>query len=46
MVRKMTGGESKMAYLVYARVVLVNVVLVLIVNARRVHRARKAAYPG
>ena len=46
MVQKMTGGEIKMAYLVFAGVALVNVVLVLIVNEHRFNRDWKAAHPG
>ena len=38
MVQKMTGGEIKMAYLVFAGVALVNVVLVLLVNEHRYNR--------
>ena len=45
-VQKMTGGEIKMAYLVFAGVALVNVVLVLIVNEHRFNRDWKAAHPG
>ena len=45
-VQLMTGGEIKMAYLVFAGVALVNVVLVLIVNEHRFNRDWKAAHPG
>ena len=45
-VQKMTGGQIKMAYLVFAGVALVNVVLVLIVNEHRFNRDWKAAHPG
>ncbi len=45
-VQKMTGGEIKMAYLVFAAVALVNVVLVLIVNEHRFNRDWKAAHAG
>lgn len=42
-VQKMTGGQIKMAYLVFAGVALVNVVLVLLVNEHRYNRDWKAA---
>ena len=45
-VQLMTGGQIKMAYLVFAGVALVNVVLVLIVNEHRFNRDWKAAHPG
>ena len=43
-VQKMTGGEIKMAYLVFAGVALVNVVLVLLVNEHRFNRDWMAAH--
>ena len=45
-VQLMTGGQIKMAYLVFAGVALVNVVLVLIINEHRFNRDWKAAHPG
>ena len=45
-VQKMTGGEIKMAYLVFAGVALVNVVLVLLVDEHRFNRDWKAAHKG
>lgn len=45
-VQLMTGGEIKMAYLVFAGVALANVLLVLIVNEHRFNRDWKAAHPG
>lgn len=45
-VQLMTGGQIKMAYLVFAGVALVNVLLVLIVNEHRFNRDWKAAHPG
>lgn len=45
-VQLMTGGQIKMAYLVFAGVALVNVVLVLMVNEHRFNRDWKAAHPG
>lgn len=45
-VQLMTGGQIKMAYLVFAGVALVNVVLVLLVNEHRFNRDWKAAHPG
>lgn len=43
-VQKATGGQIKMAYLVFAGVALVNVVLVLLVNEHRFNRDWKAAH--
>ena len=45
-VQLMTGGQIKMAYLVFAGVALVNVLLVLIINEHRFNRDWKAAHPG
>ena len=45
-VQKMTGGEIKMAYLVFAGVALVNVVLVLLVDEHRFNRDWMAAHKG
>ena len=45
-VQKMTGGEIKMAYLVFAGVALVNVVLVLLVDEDRFNRDWMAAHKG
>lgn len=45
-VQLMTGGQIKMAYLVFAGVALVNVVLVLLVDEHRYNRDWKAAHSG
>ena len=45
-VQNITGGQIRMAYLVFAGVALVNVVLVLLVDEHRFNRDWKAAHKG
>ena len=45
-VQIITGGQIRMAYLVFAGVALVNVVLVLLVDEHRFNRDWKAAHKG
>ena len=45
-VQKMTGGQIRMAYLVFTGVALVNVLLVLLVDEHRFNRDWKAAHKG
>ena len=45
-VQKITGGQIRMAYLVFAGVALVNVVLVLLVDEHRFNRDWMAAHKG
>ena len=45
-VKKITRGQIRMAYLVFAGVALVNVVLVLLVDEHRFNRDWKAAHKG